>query len=232
MSEEGNRCGKMQSSLHMETFARVRGTAPLVSSRNDVQDLSDEELIRLCASEQDAAMRELVRRYQAPLHRFLARYLCSAEDAEQAVLNVFIRTWQSAARFQFRSRVSTWLYRIAANVAHDLHRSRGTRVREEPWKLLLEAAFHPAGNAEHEAFQSLDRQDTSLALHRALNQLNETDRLVLVLYYFEERTYEEIQEIAQLSYKVLKTRLTRARHRLRTLVESDSQKTDNKKKIL
>ena len=52
----------------------------------------------------------------------------------------------------------------------------------------------------------------------------ESDRLLLVLYYFEERTYEEIQEIAQVSYKSLKTRLTRARQRLRALLDAEDQK--------
>lgn len=208
----------------IETETKAGGIAPIVSNSAEVQGLSDEELLRRCANGQDSAMQELVRRYQGPLHRFLARYLGSTEDIEQAVLNVFVRAWQNAPRFQYRCQVSTWLYRIAANIAHDLHRTRRTHVQEEPWPTTLERTPHPAGNAEHEAFERLHRQEEMRALHKALDRMSETDRLILVLYYFEERTYEEIQEIAQVSYKVLKTRLTRARQRLRSLVGTDDTK--------
>ena len=97
-------------------------------------------------------------------------------------------------------------------------------MQEERWPATLKNASHPTGDAEQEAFQRLQRRDEFQALHRALDRMNELDRLLLVLYYFEERTYEEIQEIAQVSYKVLKTRLTRARQRLRSLVETDDKR--------
>ena len=210
--------------LERETKPSVGGIAPTFFNSADVQSLSDEELLRRCTDGHDAAMQELVRRYQGPIHGFLARYLGSADDTEQAALNVFIRAWQYAPRFQYRCQVSTWLYRIAANLAHDLHRTRRTRVQEEPWPTTLERASHPTGDAQHEAFQRLQTEDEFHAIHRAMDRMQETDRLLLILYYFEERTYEEIQEIAQVSYKVLKTRLTRARQRLRSLVETDDKR--------
>jgi RNA polymerase sigma-70 factor (ECF subfamily) len=215
---------RAESSLEIESNARAGGGVPIISNSADVQSLSDEELLRRCANGQEAAMQELVQRYQGLLHGFLTRYLDSAEDTEQAVLNIFIRAWENAPRFQYRCQVSTWFYRIAINIAHDLHRNRTKRVPQEPWPATIERAAHPTGNAELEAFERLQRQDEFQALHRALDRMSETDRLLLVLYYFEERSYEEIQEIAQISYKVLKTRLTRARQRLRSLLETDDKK--------
>ena len=216
--------GRAAIDFEIETYARAGDITPLISHDSDVQSLADDALLHRCASGQDAAMQELVRRYQGPLHGFLTRFLGSADDTEQATLNVFIRAWQYAPRFQYRCQVSTWLYRIAANLAHDMHRTRATRVQEEGWSATLENASHPTGNAEQEAFQRLERREEFQALHRALHRMTELDRLILVLYYFEERTYEEIQEIAQVSYKVLKTRLTRARQRLRSLVEADEKR--------
>ena len=70
----------------------------------------------------------------------------------------------------------------------------------------------------------LEREDQYRLLQSALALLNETDRLLLVLYYFEESSYEEMQEISGLSYKVLKTRLSRARQRLRALLENERGK--------
>ncbi len=197
---------------------------PTLPSAVNVQSLSDEELLRLCAAEKSEAARELVRRYQGPLYRFMTRFLGPTDDAEQAVLNVFIRAWQSAPRFQFRSAVSTWLYRIATNLAHDMHVRQKSRPQEDPWN-EGHGALGLTGNVEEEALERLHREDKHRDLERALRKMSESDRLILILYYLEERSYEEIQEIAGVSYKVLKTRLTRARQRLRAVMDTESEST-------
>lgn len=184
-----------------------------------VQTASDEDLLRLCASGENAALEELVRRYRTPLYRFLARLLGSAEDAEEAALDVFVRAWQHAPKFQYRAKVATWLYRIAVNIARDMHsrkKARPQETRPDSYE-LSQAAI---GSAEDDALLRLHREEQSKTLERALNRLNESDRLILVLYYLEERDYDEIQAITELSYTVLKTRLARARRRLKTLLES------------
>jgi RNA polymerase sigma-70 factor (ECF subfamily) len=184
-----------------------------------VQTASDEDLLRLCATGDNTALEELVRRYRTPLYRFLARMLGSAEDAEEATLDVFVRAWQHAPRFQFRAKVATWLYRIAVNIARDMHsrkKARPQETRPDSYE-LSQAAI---GSAEDDALERLQREERSKALEQALRKLGDTDRLILVLYYLEERDYEEIQAITELSYTVLKTRLARARRRLKTLLES------------
>ena len=179
--------------------------------------LSDEDLVRGCARGENAALEELVRRYQPMLSRFLARLLQSPEDTEEAVLSVFLRVWQHASRFQHRALVRTWLYRIAANIAHDLQRQKRSRPVQTPdWR---EDCASDSIDIEQEAIGHLERQERAEALIRALEALNPNDRLLLVLYYYEQRDYDEIQAIMSLSYTILKTRLTRARRRLRDHLE-------------
>lgn len=187
------------------------------------QTLSDEDLLGLCARGESEALQEIVRRYQAPLYRFLLRLLGSREDTEEAVLDVFTRVWQHAGRFQYRSRVATWLYRIAVNLARDAHSRKRSRP-QEPWPEEYELAQMAVGSAEQDALGKLERVDRSRSLRRALDRLSASDRLILVLYYLEERDYEEIQAITGLSYTVLKTRLARARRRLRGLLDAEEQK--------
>jgi len=187
---------------------------------------SDEALLRLCATGRESALQELVRRYQTPLRRFLMRYLNPSDDIEQAALTVFVRAWQNAGRFRFKASVATWLFQIAINVARDLHRSRKSQPTPVPYpeEHLLTAPF--IGNAEQDAMATLERQDQHRQIQNALQQMSETDRLLIVLYYFEERTYEEMQEITNFSYKVLKTRISRARQRLRTLLGASENEND------
>lgn len=190
----------------------------------DAQGASDEALLQQCAEGDSAALQELVRRYQAPLYRFLLRMLGSAEDAEEAALDVFVRAWQHAPRFQYRARVATWLYRIAVNIARDMHSRRMARPQEtRPDSYdLAQAAI---GSAEDDALHRLEREDRAHALHAAMERLSDSDRLLLVLYYFEERDYDEIQAITQLSYTVLKTRLARARKRLKGYLDAQNRES-------
>lgn len=209
---------------------RPDGGLPSYEARETAQSSapatqSDEALLRLCAAGRESALQELLRRYQTPLRRFLMRYLDPSDDAEQAVLTVFVRAWQNAARFRFKASVATWLFQIAINVARDMHRSRKSQPQPVayPEEHQLSAPF--IGNAEHDVMANLERADQYRQIQQALQKMSETDRLLIVLYYFEERTYEEMQSITGFSYKVLKTRISRARQRLRTLLgEADDER--------
>jgi RNA polymerase sigma-70 factor (ECF subfamily) len=185
------------------------------------RETSDADLLRLAASGKQEGITELARRYQKPIHQFLMRFLDSADDAEQATLNVFVRAWESAPRFQHRAKVSTWLFRIAANIARDQYDYRRRRPQTEPFPEGDRFTTGMTANAEEEALGRIERDERAQKLHHALQRLSAEERLILILYYFEERTYEEIQEISGLSYTLLKTRLWRARKRLATLLENE-----------
>ncbi|MCX6378454.1 MAG: RNA polymerase sigma factor [Armatimonadetes bacterium] len=199
------------------TAIELRYTTPAM-----LQTLSDEDVLRLISEGNSPAMEEMVRRYQKPIYRFLMRFLDSAEDAEQTTLNVLVRAWEYAPRFQYRSKVSTWLYRIAFNMARDLFERRKSRPQQIP--LLEQTNLGSAGvkNAEDEALNRMEMDDKYHHLQCALKQLSDADRLLIILYYFEESSYEEMEVISGFSYKVLKTRLSRARQRLRAILEQES----------
>ncbi len=215
--------------MHVSVLGRadnpVNSVEPRVSVLQDRHSLTDEELLRLCARGEQTALEELVRRYQSPLARLLYRFVTSPEDVEEALLSVFLRVWQHAARFQYRSQVSTWLYRIATNVARDFHRQRKKQVLNIKSQAAEQAVF--SADAEKEALHRLQRAEQAAGLQRALDRLHPTDRLLLVLYYYEQKDYEQIQAITQLSYTVLKTRLSRARQRLRRFLEEEEGRQAN-----
>ena len=188
----------------------------------DEASLSDEQLLKYCAEGESAALRELVRRHQAPLYRFLYRLMGSEEDAEEAVSDVFVRAWRNAGRFQYRAKVGTWLYRIAVNIARDAHSRKKSRPREV-WIEANEVRHLSSESAEVDAVKNVHRAEMSSALKKALDRLSADDRLILVMYYLEEAEYSEIQAVTGLTYPVLKTRLARARKRLRHWMERETQ---------
>jgi RNA polymerase sigma-70 factor (ECF subfamily) len=179
--------------------------------------VSDADLVRLCRGKdreaQDALM-ELTRRFQAPLFRFLLRLMGSKEDAEEAALEVFVRVWQHSGNFRHQASVSTWLYRIAANIARDHHSRRLVRPQSQSWDTCSPSQL-TSSNAETEAINRLHQGERTRILLQALETLSPDDRLVLVLYYLEQQEYAEMQAVTGWIYPVLKTRLVRARIRLR-----------------
>jgi len=181
----------------------------------------DRLLVQRCAQRDPAALRELVRRYQPKLHRFLRRLLASHEDTEEVALDVFLRVWQQAHRFEGRAAFQTWLYRIAANAAYDKLRQKKGQEPTVPFtdELVSSECSAENSNAEQLALARLERGERAERLDSSLRKMRPEDRLVLVLYYAEELGYAEIQQITSLAYPVLKMRLLRARRRLRLLMD-------------
>ena len=190
----------------------------------ELPDGTDQRLVQRCALGDPAALHELVERYQQRLYRFLRPLLGCDEDAEETTLDVFLRVWQNAHRFEKRASVSTWLFRIASNAACDRLRRRQGQERAISVLSGRDAEILPGEgvNAEEIVLGRLEREERSQQLEQALQSLRVEDRLLLVLYYQEELSYAEIGQITCHAYPVLKMRLLRARRRLRSLMEAQT----------
>jgi len=89
--------------------------------------ISNEELLSRCKENDEAALRELLRRHEKPVYGLLYRMLGNHEDAEEALADVFVKVWRAAGSFRGTAKFTTWLYRIAGNTARDVLRSRKAR---------------------------------------------------------------------------------------------------------
>ena len=92
---------------------------------------TDEALLQACASGDQAAFRALFERYELALTRFFVHLLGSREDAEEAVVDTFVRVWRGAAAYRGEASARTWLYRIAHHLALDALRRRQRRPRAD-----------------------------------------------------------------------------------------------------
>ena len=167
---------------------------------------------RVAAGDRDA-FGELVERHHRRLLRVCERLLGDAEEARDAVQEVFLKVMVKAGGFRPKALVSTWLYRVAVN--HCLNVLRRRRLRR--WVSLSaaeddDAVTPPLEPAEERAdpHRELDARRRWGLVHRAINGLPPSQRAVLVLARFEELSYREIAETLGITLGAVESRLFRA----------------------
>lgn len=154
------------------------------------------------------AFEALVRRWQSPVARFLARYHGDHDGAADATQEVFLRVYRAGPSYQPRTAFSTWLFQIALNVARDAARRR--RIQGTlPEHLLTDDADPSATVAAREAAAAVDG---------ALADLPEPLRLVFVLRHYQGMSFAEISRLCNVPASTLKSRFAAALHRLRELL--------------
>lgn len=166
----------------------------------------------------------LVDAYSGPLYRLALKMLGNASDAEDALQNTFLKAFQYIDTFEGRSSLSTWLYRIASNEALMLLRKRRpeTTFSDIPTEDEDEQNIDPVQFTDwcclpEEEFLSTEAH---AALDRAVQRLPETLRIVFVLRDIEDLSIQETSQVLGLSETAVKTRLLRARLRLREELSS------------
>ena len=183
----------------------------IVSERN----LSDHDLIEATIGGNEAAFAEIVRRYRNPLTNYLYRFLNDYEEAVDIAQETFVRVYFAAERYHSGYAFSTYIYRIATNLAIS-----ETRRRKRRKLLSLTGLFQGEGDEEIE-FQPPDKRnlpdadliddEKSRVIGRAIAALPEKYRAPIVLREIEGKTYEEIAEILELGLGTTKSRISRAR---------------------
>jgi RNA polymerase sigma-70 factor (ECF subfamily) len=184
-------------------------------------DGSEHELIRRARAGDEDAIAELVIMHADRVYGALRRFGLDAEEADEVAQEVFVRAWRGLARFEERSRFSTWLYRIAFNEAQRrLSRRPPPRVepdaadpdRPDPVVSLPES---PELGPEA---QTLDRE-FERTLERALAELPADWRAAVVLRDIEGLSTHDAAEVVGVGEAAFKSRLHRGRMQLRALLE-------------
>jgi RNA polymerase sigma-70 factor (ECF subfamily) len=161
----------------------------------------------------------LVDTYSGPLYRLALKMLGNPPDAEDVLQNTFLKAFQHIGEFEGRSSLSTWLYRIASNEALMLLR------KQRPEITLTDTTPEGEENSDYEPAQFTDwcclpeeeflSSESRAALDRAVQHLPETLRIVFILRDIEGLSIQETSQALSLSETAVKTRLLRARLRLR-----------------
>jgi RNA polymerase sigma-70 factor (ECF subfamily) len=170
---------------------------------------ADEALVPL-AIEDDRYFAILVERYAAKLRRYVMRFInCGPDDAEDIVQNTFINAYRNLNDFDTGLKFSSWIYRIAHNEAVSHVRRIAARAAM-PWEDdKLEALA-----SEVDVEEDLHKKMNGAAIRAAVDRLDAKYKEVLVLRYFEDKSYEEISDILRKPQGSVSSLITRAKRLL------------------
>ncbi len=169
----------------------------------------------------ERAFAELVRGHQDRVFDLLFRMIGDREEAEDLAQEVFVAVHGAVGKFRGESRLSTWIFRVAKN--HCLNRikylgRRGKDGRNVNLEDAPELADLDEDQEEKRPDRILEQRQVASLLKRAMAELSEEHRLLVVLRDVEGLSYEEIMDITDQPEGTVKSRLHRARAHLATIV--------------
>ena len=175
----------------------------------------ERELVRLCKAGGARFYEPIVRTYEGPGLRIAVGMLGSADEAQDALQEAFVKAWQSLPRFDVERPFGPWFFRILRNHCRDVIRSRRSRSRLESRDEKLE--LRPAGTATDPEHLRM-RNEAKELLWKALSEIGDEHREILVLKELEDLRYAEIADILDVPEGTVASRLYHARRALRSVL--------------
>jgi RNA polymerase sigma-70 factor (ECF subfamily) len=182
-----------------------------------IKTLTDGELIETAIGGREDSFEELVRRYQRPITSYVYRMLNDYDAALDVTQEVFIKVYNSLARYSSDYKFSTWLYRIAHNAAIDYMRRNSVNQQsieaenaDGSYQLQIES---PRPNPEQER----ERSEWRTEIESVVKCLPTVYRELILLRHAQDLSYDEIAEITNLPLGTVKNRLFRAREMMRDI---------------
>jgi RNA polymerase sigma-70 factor (ECF subfamily) len=163
------------------------------------------------AGRRDEALAAIVRAYKRKVFGLALSYLRDREAAEDIAQEVFIKVWKALPQFDGRATVSTWIYTITRNTSFSAIRARRPDASLSDPDVL--AAVETTSSAAGERGAEVE----GAALLRLVDQLPARQRQVVMLFYMEEQSHEEVASMLAMPVGTVKTLLHRARARLKEL---------------
>ena len=172
-------------------------------------------VIRVCQGDQEA-FRLIFDRYSRPIIGFIYDMVSDRELAEELTQETFVRAFRAIHGMKPETKLSTWLFGIARNVAREALRAR-TRANRQV--TLADESVMDLSDHKPVPVDRLLSKELNELIRRALGALDEDKRLVFTLKVFHQCSYEEIAEITGFSLAKLKTDLHRARAEMRRRIQ-------------
>lgn len=187
--------------------------------------MTDDQLIGRFLGGDVEAFNTLMWRWQKPIYNFVLRYLGNIEDAKDITQRSFIKAYKNLRYLKDPRKFSSWLYQIALNLCKDESKSRYKQSRSSLDMLQEESNFDISNETDDSAFKphsperTLQRVELRALLERALKQIPEEQKTVVIMKEFQGLKFVEIAEILDLPVNTVKSRMYYGLHALRKILD-------------
>jgi RNA polymerase sigma-70 factor (ECF subfamily) len=163
-----------------------------------------------------SAMAELIDETGGQIINLCYNFVHNKQDAEDIAQEVFIEVWHSINKFNGKSKLTTWIYRIASNRSIDFLRKNKKHLSDID---ISKAEFRLSEDSNPQL--SMEEREMGQILLKAIDQLPDNQKKALVLSKFEEKSYKEISEILKKSVSSVESLIFRANSNLKKIILKD-----------
>ncbi len=184
-----------------------------------LEQLSDAEVMLRVAKGDDAAFDYLVEKFRRPIVSFMYRTTHNQATAEELAQEVFLRVYRSRESYEASAKFTTWLYRIATNLA--VNNARDTKHERAENQVSIDEPDEESGttmdvaDTRMTAEQQLLRNERLAAIRKVVEALPERQRMAVLMHKYQNMDYKEIAAVLKLSESATKSLLFRAYESLR-----------------
>lgn len=173
-----------------------------------------EQLLRQCQQGNEEALAQLIQHLEPRLYALALRVCGNTTFAEEATVQTFYKIWCKVGQWQGQNPAEAWIYRIATRTVLDLQRGQRRWLRRHR---QAESAYDRS--PVERVIDRETQEKTAIALEQAIETLPQEDRLLVHLYYAEQRRLKDVALLLNKTQGALKMRLTRVRKRLRDVLK-------------
>ena len=171
--------------------------------------MTDEEIIQEIVSKNPETFVEIIRRYREKLSHYLRKFINNNDEIEDVLQIVFIKTYRNLNGFDPKRKFSSWIYRITHNEAIN-HLKKNKRV-----KICLDDVEYKIIDENINISESIDRKILKSEIEKAISCLNIKYKEPIILFYFEEKSYEEISDILKIPKSTVGTLILRGKKHMK-----------------
>ncbi len=191
----------------------------MVGLADDLAQISDAEIMQRAGAGDDACFEFLVSKYRRPIISFMYRMVHNQAVAEELAQEVFLRVYRARESYRAEARFTTWLYRIAANMA--INHARDTKNERASSSVYLDQADEDTGTRPDVADirpiaeQDMLRDERMSRIREHVMALPERQKMAVIMHKYQDMDYKQIGAVLKLSESATKSLLFRAYQTLR-----------------
>ncbi|MDD5098386.1 MAG: RNA polymerase sigma factor [Candidatus Pacebacteria bacterium] len=183
-----------------------------------MEQLKDEQIVSAILNGDKELYREIIKRYENKLSRYLSKFSSNKDDIEDILQVVFIKAYKNLYGFDINKKFSSWIYRIAHNEAvNHLKKYKGNSISldDVEYRLIDEKA-----DINNDADKMFLKKD----VESVISGMNIKYREPIILFYFEDMTYEEISDVLRIPKSTVGTLISRGKNLIKEYLREINQK--------